>query len=274
MTEEGDERGQNSGQPVLGRQRRELIARLVDQRGAVRVRELTKRFGVSDMTIRRDIDELASLDRLIRVHGGATRFERAPLAVDEPGFAAKAKRRLPQKRAIAARAVSRIRPGSAIGITAGTTTYQMLAALHSIDDLTVVTNSLPVAVAFGGAASAGDVVLTGGSPTPSGAIVGPVAERCLADLRLDQVFMGVHGMDSAGFCAPSLAEAQTNLSFITAAREVCILADGTKWGVPGLGNIAALSAADVVISSDDLEAEGRELLSEQVRSLDLVEVST
>lgn len=259
-----------TGVGLLARQRREEIVRLVDEFGAVRVRELTERFAVSEMTIRRDIEGLAAVNRLLRVHGGATRLDRAPFSVDEPGFAAKSKQRLSQKRAIAARAATRIRPGSAIGITAGTTTYQLLSHLSTIGNLTVVTNSLAIAGALGSSTADLQVVLTGGSPTRSNAIVGPVAERCLAGLHLDQLFMGVHGMDAGGFTTPNLAEAQTNLAFITAAREVCVLADASKWGVVGLGVIASLSAVDVIVTDGDIDDEAREHIDAARVNLDVV----
>jgi DeoR/GlpR family transcriptional regulator of sugar metabolism len=259
--------------PLLRRQRRDAILSLIDTHGAVRVRELTDRFGVSEMTIRRDIDSLASVNLLVRVHGGATRMEQAALSVDEPGFAVKSKRSLPEKRAIAARAASRIRPGSAIGITAGTTTYHMLARLADIAELTVVTNSLAIAGALSTSTPTDrQVVLTGGSPTPSNAIVGPIAERCLAGLHLDQLFMGVHGFDATGFTTPNLAEAQTNLAFITAAREVCVLADASKWGLVGLGTIAPLGAADIVISDEGLAPEAIEAFVKADVATDLVTI--
>lgn len=257
--------------PLLARQRRDAILSLVDTHGAVRVRDLTERFAVSEMTVRRDIDSLASVNLLVRVHGGATRVDQTALSVDEPGFAVKSKRHLPEKRAIAARAASRIRPGSAIGITAGTTTYHMLPHLADIAELTVVTNSLAIAGALSTSTPTDrQVVLTGGSPTPSNAIVGPIAERCLAGLHLDQLFMGVHGFDGTGFTTPNLAEAQTNLAFITAAREVCVLADSTKWGVVGLGTIAPLGAASVVVSNEGLAAEAIEVFAEVGTATDLV----
>ncbi|MEM7095151.1 MAG: DeoR/GlpR family DNA-binding transcription regulator [Actinomycetota bacterium] len=255
---------------LLGRERRDAIVTLVSEQGAARVGELAMRFGVSEMTIRRDIEALAAVNLLARVHGGATRLDRAAPSIDEPGFAAKSKRQLPEKRAIAERGASRIRPGGAIGITAGTTTYQLLPYLARIRDLTVVTNSIAIVSALSASASGVDLVLTGGSPTPSNAIVGPVAERCLAGFNLDQLFMGVHGMSEAGFTTPNLAEAQTNLAFIEAAREVCVLADSSKWGIVGLSTIGVLSAADVLVSDDALADDAVDACESASVTLDLV----
>lgn len=177
-----------------------------------------------------------------------------------------------EKSNIAAAAVRRISPGSAIGITAGTTTFQLVEHLGSIADLTVVTNSIPIASSL---TSTGPnptrVVITGGSPTPSNAIVGPIADRALDGLHLDLVFMGVHGMGEAtGFTTPNLAEAQTNQAFIQSARQTIVLADSSKWGITGLGTIARLAEADVLITDDHLDPEAVSVLSREIAEVEVV----
>jgi DeoR/GlpR family transcriptional regulator of sugar metabolism len=94
------------------------------------------------MTIGRDLDALAKRGLLAKVHGGATRV--GP-AAEEPTFASKSVRELTEKDAIAARAVTLIQPGTAIALTAGTTTWALARHLSSVPHLTVVTNSIPVA---------------------------------------------------------------------------------------------------------------------------------
>lgn len=267
-----NKRTPDSEKKFLSHQRREFIAAAVDEHGAVRVRELTRQFGVSDMTIRRDIEALALTNRLVRVHGGATRVDRAPRSVDEPGFQAKLTRERDEKAAIAAAAASLIAPGSAIGITAGTTTFQMAHHLLTIANLTVVTNSVPIASSLSPMASKDlEVVITGGTMTRSNAIVGPLADTSLGALHLDQLFMGVHGIDEqSGFTTPNLTEARTNQSFIQAAREVVVVADSTKWGLTGLGTIAPLSAASVLITDDALDDGARHVLEREVETLTIV----
>jgi DeoR/GlpR family transcriptional regulator of sugar metabolism len=93
---------------MLADQRRMLIAEEIRRRGAVRVSELTERLGVSDMTIRRDLDVLASSGLIDKVHGGAT--TRARQSTDEPGFEAKSERQFREKEAIA-RPASSCSPG-------------------------------------------------------------------------------------------------------------------------------------------------------------------
>jgi len=100
---------------VLAQQRQARIVARVRSDGAVRVADLVVDLGVSDMTIRRDLEVLAGRGLLSKVHGGATM---APGSTDEPGFAAKTDRQRAEKIAIATRAATMVRPGSAIGLSA------------------------------------------------------------------------------------------------------------------------------------------------------------
>lgn len=259
---------------ILSHQRQELIAKIVDEQGGVRVRELTGRFDVSEMTIRRDIEALALSSRLVRVHGGATRLDQAPRSVDEPGFDVKSTRQRDEKVQIAAAAATRIAPGSAIGVTAGTTTYQLAQHLPAVPKLTVVTNSTPIAsmLSAGGSPDL-QIIITGGSPTPSNAIVGPLADRTLAGLHLDQLFMGVHGMaEASGFTTPNLAEAQTNQAFIRSAQEILVIVDSTKWDLTGLGTIAPLSSADVLITDSGIATSARRVLDREIEEIEVVDL--
>lgn len=244
---------------MLARQRQELILDAVRTTGGARVSELVDRLGVSDMTVRRDIEALATRGLVTRVHGGATV---AGSSVDEPGFAAKSALHTAAKQAIAAAAATLIEPGASVALSAGTTTHVIASALLGIPRLTVVTNSLPVAeVLHSSGRDDFTVVLTGGERTPSDALVGPVAVGALHRLHVDWLLMGVHGIDAeAGFTTPNLLEAETNRALVRSARRVAVVADSSKWGVVGLSTIAALSDVDVVVTDDGLEAGARQLL--------------
>lgn len=249
---------------VLARHRQDLILGEVTGRGSVRVSELTAMLGVSDMTIRRDLDVLAGEGLVEKVHGGATSIlDRR--STDEPGFEAKSHRQPEEKHAIAAAAATLVRPGTAIGVTAGTTTWQFAHELADIPDLVVVTNSLPVAdVLRSQGRSDSSVVITGGTRTPSDALVGPVACAALRTLHLDQVFMGVHGMgERSGFTTPNLNEAETNRVFAAAAQRLVVLADHTKWGIVGLSTIVPLDDADAVVTDEHIAPDARAVLMER-----------
>lgn len=214
------------------------------------------------MTIRRDLEHLDGLGLIVKVHGGAS----IPLqrSADEPGFAAKSSRNTAEKLAIATACARLVAPGSAVGVTAGTTTVQLARLLTEVPRLTIVTNSLAVAREFHEvAASDATVILTGGVRTPSDALVGPIATAALNAFHLDLLFMGVHGMhEKAGFTTPNLLEAETNRAFMAAATEVVVAADHTKWGLAGLTTMADLCQADTVVSDPQLDERAHQVLAD------------
>lgn len=248
---------------LLATQRRSRILEWVRQDGAAKVSDLVAEFGVSDMTIRRDLDALARRGLVDKVHGGATTPSGS---TDEPGFQAKSLREQAEKQAIARAAADLVRPGQAVGLSAGTTTWTLALLLRDVPGLTVVTNSLPVALALhDGDRTDQTVVLTGGVRTPSDALVGPVAVGSLRSVNLDTVFLGTHGMDArSGFTSPNFLEAETNRALVQAARRLVVVADHTKWGVVGLATVAPLERADVIISDNGLPRDARQLLWDHV----------
>lgn len=251
---------------MLARQRQTLILEHLGRAGGVRVSDLVQMLGVSDMTVRRDLDVLRQRGLLDKVHGGATL--RRDGSTDEPGFQAKSVRELAEKDAIGRRAVELVDPGSAVAITAGTTTFTLARHLAQVPDITVITNSVPVANVFFETDLGQTVLLTGGLRTVSDALVGPVAVGALTDLHVDLLFMGVHGMDSAaGFTTPNLMEADTNRAMIAAAGRLVVVADHTKWGTVGLSRIARLQDASVLVTDSGISATAREALDDQVGEL-------
>ncbi|MEU5548693.1 MULTISPECIES: DeoR/GlpR family DNA-binding transcription regulator [unclassified Micromonospora] len=250
---------------MLAQQRQAAILDRVRATGGVRVGELAVEFGVSDMTIRRDLDLLHERGLLAKVHGGAT----VAGSTDEPGFQAKSVRQQVEKAAIAARAARLVHPGAAIALSAGTTTAELARRLVDVPSLTVVTNSLPVAdILHDQGRDDQTVVLTGGVRTPSDALVGPLAVAAVRSLHLDLLFLGVHGVtDRAGFTTPNLMEAETNRALVAAADRLVVLADHTKWGTVGLSAIAPLSDAHVLVTDDRLAPEARRLLADRVGEL-------
>ncbi len=257
---------------MLAKQRQDLILAEVRRHGGVRVSELVELLGVSDMTVRRDLEALDSQGLLDKVHGGASAGRLR--ATEEPGFQAKSLRELAEKEAIAARAVELVRPGTGVGLSAGTTTWVLARRLCEIPELTIVTNSTRVADVLHQAARPDQsVVLTGGIRTPSDALVGPLAVSALSALHLDMVFMGSHGMDEeSGFTTPNLMEAETNRAFIRAARRLVVLADHTKWGVVGLSAFAGPREADVLVTDSGLPRRARDLMGELVDDLVVADV--
>ena len=249
---------------MLARERQSYILERVRRHGAVKVSDLTRELSVSDMTVRRDLDLLARQGFVDKVHGGAT--SPTLTSTDEPGFETKSSRERAEKDAIARLAAEMVRPGSAVGLSAGTTTWTLAHRLREIPGITVVTNSVQIATVFWSAPDPDrTVVLTGGVRTPSDALVGPLAVAALRSLNLDIVFLGVHGMDQrTGFTSPNLLEAETCRALARSARRLAVVTDHTKWNIVGISTIAALNEADVVVTDDGLAAEALAVLHDEV----------
>ena len=256
---------------MLARQRQAFILDRVREDGAVRVADLVRELGVSDMTVRRDLELLDDRGLVEKVHGGATSV--AESAQFEPTFVTKASLQQAEKDAIADAAAALVEPGLAIAISAGTTTYALAQRLVDIPHLTVVTNSIRVAdvLQFSGSADQ-TVILTGGVRTPSEALVGPFAVAALRTVHVDLVFVGVHGMEPhTGFTCPNLLEAETDRALVEAGRRLVVVADHTKWGVIGISSIARLDQADVLITDSGLSDEAQEQLEQETRRLVIAE---
>jgi DeoR/GlpR family transcriptional regulator of sugar metabolism len=260
--------------PALARQRQTLILERVREQGAVRVADLVRTLGVSDMTIRRDLELLRDRGLIEKVHGGAAAIEGSSLF--EPGFTAKSSLMQNEKFVIAGSAASMVEPGTAIAISAGTTTYALARRLVDVAGLTVLTNSVPVAdVLHRDGRPDQTVILSGGVRTPSDALVGPFAVEVIRALHVDTVFMGSHGMAyRSGFTTPNILEAETNRALIEAGRRLVVLADHTKWGIIGISSVAPLEDADTVITDSGLDPAARGQLAAAVRRLMLVDVAT
>ena len=252
---------------MLPAQRQDRILVEIERSGGARIVQLAELLGVSDMTVRRDIDALAARGLVKKVYGGATVPQQG--TSDEPGFEAKSWREPAAKELIAAAAATLVQPKATIAVSAGTTTYALAVHLARIPALTVVTNSVRVAdYLFGNGESSQTILLTGGLRTPSDALVGPIAVQTISDLHVDLLLMGVHGMDPvSGFTTPNLMEAEMNRAMVASAGRLVVLADHTKWGIIGLSAIASLAEASVLISDSGLSEDARDVLAGSVGEL-------
>ncbi len=245
---------------MLAEQRRRSILEELERAKSVSVAGLSERFGVSDMTIRRDLDALSSSNLLRKVHGGAVPV--VSKAASELHFAEKRELRMPEKQAIAGEALRLIEPGDTVAFSAGTTTWTMAAALHSDwRDLTFITNSTNIALTLQ-ANGWEQIVLSGGIfRTPSDALVGSYADRTLSNLNADFLFLGVHGIHPRfGLTTPNIAEAETNRTLVEAAQRVVVVADSSKLGVVALAQIVPLSRADFLVTDEDAPEDALDAL--------------
>jgi DeoR/GlpR family transcriptional regulator of sugar metabolism len=245
---------------MLRERRHQEILEELERAGSVSVAALSQRLEVSDMTVRRDLEELEELRLLKKVHGGAVPV---PKTAAEPHFAQKQKLNRPEKQAIARAALELVNDGDTVAFSAGTTTWHVAAALRQgYKDLTFITNSTNIALTLQENGWE-RIVLSGGMfRTPSDALVGPFADRTLRTLNADVLFLGVHGVHPrAGLTTPNAAEAETDGCLVESAQRVVVVADHSKLGVVALAKIASLSEVDVLIT----DAEAPEEVLEEIR---------
>jgi DeoR/GlpR family transcriptional regulator of sugar metabolism len=245
------------------------ILELLGGRDEVSVTELTRRFHVASMTIRRDLESLERQGRITRTHGGA--LLTAP-AVAAFAFQDRRRSHMAQKEAIARAAARLVEPGMTVILDTGTTTLEVARALGGIPRLKVLTNSLAIASAL---LAHGDVelVLLGGtvsknSPDLSGALtVGN-----LASFRAALAIIGADAMDAGGLYTPSQQIAQVSQAMIASATRTILVADSSKFGGTAFVRFAGWEAISGVVVDDGLDQAARRWLRRVVRNITTVPV--
>jgi len=226
--------------------RQETILAELDACGECAVDELATRFGVTGMTIRRDLQSLADAGRVIRTHGGAAPTARVSF---DFRFLEHAGQHRQAKEAIAAEAAGLIEPGQSVMLDSGTTTLAMARRLRGKAGLTVITTSLPIASELYGYESV-DVLLLGGLlRRDSPDLTGSITESNLDSLHADVAFLGADGIDAQGRVynqAPALARMLAKMA--DAADRVYVVADGSKLGRKALMRFGDLSRWDGLIT--------------------------
>jgi DeoR family transcriptional regulator of aga operon len=222
------------------------------------VAELAEFFGVSQATLRRDLQSLQEQRLLTRTHGGA----RASDVAYELPIRYRDSHHREQKRRIAAEAVRRIPQGViAVGLTGGTTTSEVARLLVERNDLTVVTNALNIAAEMALRPRLKLVVTGGVSRSQSYELVGPWAERTLLGLNVGIAFVGVDGISAkGGLTTHDEVEAKTNAVLIGRARFTIVVADGSKVGHELLARIVDVQDVDELITDDSADESALEAL--------------
>lgn len=231
--------------------RRQRLVHLVEARGAARLEELSEALGVSQATVRRDLNAVSEAGRLRRVHGGAVAVDQR---LGELHFDVKAGTAAAEKGRIAAAAVRLLSPSDTIYLDSGSTVLALARLLHGWTRLTVVTNSLPVALELVGRGPR-LIVLGGELRATSRAIVGPLTRHLLEDLHVDRAVMGTFALSlEDGLTTTDPNEAFTKRLVLSRAREVILLADSTKVGTRSFVGAGRLADVDVFVTDAAVDA--------------------
>lgn len=223
-------------------------------RPGVTVAELAREFGVSEMTIRRDLASLEETSHIQRTHGGAVLTERMMLEFD---YRERRDRNRAAKRAIAAEARKLVKPGQRLILDTGTTTLEFASLLKDGQNLTVITPSLAVASELQHAPGVEVILLGGVIRRGSPDLTGPVTETCLELFAADYAFQGADGIGADGAIYNSdLRLARVDRLMRRVAQKCCVLADHTKIGVTALGRSGTLADVDIFITDTAAPAAG------------------
>jgi DeoR/GlpR family transcriptional regulator of sugar metabolism len=229
--------------------RRRTITGFLADKGQVGIADLATQFEVSEMTIRRDLEELEGQGVARRVRGGAIATVSRGY---EPPWASRATDAPVAKRRIAEAATGFIEYGETAILDVGTTTLELARCLRGRGGLTIVTPSVQAAVELGGDPNS-RVIMTGGIVRPGElSLVGSLAEDTFAQFNCDVLFLGVGGIDiDKGLTEYNLDDTRVKRAALKAASRCVVLADATKLDRVCLGTIASLEEIDVLITDAD-----------------------
>lgn len=244
-----------ASRPYFGEERRDQILSIVQARGRVRVRDLADLLGVTETTVRKDINDLDGARLLRRIHGGALALRPSY----EPDVASRIEQNAVGKEAIARACLGQVLDGDAIFIDSGTTTTAiatLLAGRHSDDlqhptNVNVLTNAIEVGRILSTVPSVRHTVLGGQYRSLGGCFVGPLTVSSLETFTLNTAFIGVTGLNDLGLTVADLSEAQVKRAAMDQARRIIVPMDHTKLGASDFVRVCELDRVDMLITDRD-----------------------
>jgi DeoR family transcriptional regulator of aga operon len=237
---------------LLVEERRRKILEALERSERVTVQELVRQFGVSAVTVRKDLDALTEAGAIVRSHGGALK----PAGPIDIAVDIKEILHHEEKARIGAAAAALVQNDETIILDSGTTTLEVARqiAARRFRSLTVITNGLNIAMEMARLSHVRLIMIGGMVRHVSYSVVGPHAEQMLRGLNADRLFLGVDGLDlQFGLMTPDVLEAQLNAMLIGVAREVNVVTDSSKFTRRSLSVIARLEAVHRVITDEGID---------------------
>jgi DeoR/GlpR family transcriptional regulator of sugar metabolism len=226
--------------------RRRAIISAVETQGTVRVSELARQFGVTEMTIRRDLTELEHEGMVKRVHGGGISVRGRSY---EPTLMLRNTVHVTEKKRIAKAAVSLVAEGDFIALDVGTTTLEVARSLVGRRNLTIITPSLWIATVL---VNQPDIrlIVPGGIVRPGEtSMIGELSHRAFEIFHVDHLFMGVGGIDAAaGLTEYNWDDTLVKQAMLKTAKQVIVVADASKFERIATVKIAALETMNILVT--------------------------
>jgi DeoR/GlpR family transcriptional regulator of sugar metabolism len=232
--------------------RRAALQRLIAERGSVTVSDVARTIGISEMTVRRDLEVLERDGLIQRSHGGAVPAPPPTVIPAEPSYAARRDLNRGAKQRIALAAAGLVVPDQAIGLDVGSTVACLAAELAGRPKIEIVTNSLQTILAMPQPVLP-EVFLLGGRLRPrEGSLCGGITRQQLSGHWMDRVFIGVAGIDENGLYDYSPEEAEIKTVFMQQANTVTVLCDSSKFGRRSFVRICGFEAVGSIVTDAPL----------------------
>lgn len=233
--------------------RRVKMIDLLEIEGQLKVSELSKKFRVSEVTIRNDLAHLEQKGLLIRTRGGGIKNQRVNIDFH---LSEKAKRHLTEKQKIGKRTAELIKDDDTIIMDSGTTTLEMAKHLSHLKNLTIITNALNVASQLINYPQINVIMLGGMLRHSSLSMIGPIAEANIRNYFCDKLIMGVDSIDSQyGISTPTIEEAQLNKLMIEISKEVIVITDSSKFLRKSFAYIAPVNVINTIVTDSNIPQE-------------------
>ena len=241
---------------MLAESRRKHLLELISRQGFVTLEELVKTLGVSESTVRRDLESLDQTGTIKRTHGGAVCSAELKLM---PALDDRVSAQAAEKRAIGMLTASLIEDGETVLLDGGTTTLEVARALLG-RPVQVVTNSLPIAGLLA-SSKENDLILIGGYVSPrTGVAMGPLAIASMESIRVRKAILGAGGIVAEGIYNSNLLLVETERKMMERGQEVMIVADHSKFGKLSLTWLCGLGDVDSLVVDSALPEVYRTLL--------------
>lgn len=241
---------------MLPEPRRRRLMELISRQGYATLDELVRVLGVSESTIRRDLEVLDLAGSVKRTHGGAVY---AGELRSMPAFDERTGTAVAEKRAIGQAAADRLQDGDTVLLDGGTTTLEVARALVG-RQVQVVTNSLPIAQLLASSHQT-DLILIGGYVYPrTGVALGPLAIAMMQSIRVRTAILGAGGIVPEGIYNSNLLLVETERQMMSCGQEVMIVADHTKFGRLALARLCGLEQVNSIVVDSGLADEHRAFL--------------
>lgn len=238
-------------------ERHDKLVQYINQHKKANVNDLSRIFEVSKVTIRRDLDELASKGLIMKTHGGAVSIQ-SKLSYELPALF-KSEINADAKKRIGAKAASLVDDGDIIIIDAGTTTIEMVPHLNQ-KQLTVLTNDIKIAMEIAPKANI-ELHVSGGMLNEQVyTLAGPKAAESFKEVHVNKTFLGCDALDvNYGITNRSLNEVEVKRAMIESAEEVVLVTDASKFNKRVFSYLTSLNSIHVIVT-DQMSNELQEIL--------------